>query len=148
MQKRLYRSRTEKMVGGVCGGLGEYFEVDPVLVRLLMVLLILTPGISILLYIVAWIIIPMRPYGAEAPTVDYSRSSLTHYIPGLAVMLVGIVILIHNNWFWFDWDELWPAALILAGVVLILRKGSKRKQERQDAAQDPDVGSDSQGSTS
>jgi len=56
--QKLYRSRKNRMIAGVCGGIGEYFEIDPTIVRLLWVLLILMGGAGIFLYIAAWIIIP------------------------------------------------------------------------------------------
>jgi len=56
--KRLYRSKNNKIVAGVCAGIGEYFEVDPVLIRLLWVIFVLMGGSGILAYIIAWIIIP------------------------------------------------------------------------------------------
>lgn len=65
MTKRLYRSKKEKILGGVCGGIAEYFDVDPTLVRLFWVLLFFAGGISLLAYIVAWIIIPEAPTGAR-----------------------------------------------------------------------------------
>ena len=61
MNKRLYRSQDNKIIGGVCGGLGEYLGLDPTLVRIITVLLFLLPGIGILTYVIAWIIIPLRP---------------------------------------------------------------------------------------
>jgi phage shock protein C len=62
MTKRLYRSRTNKMLAGVCGGLGDYFELDPTLIRLGMVVMVLAAGAGILAYILAWIIVPMQPW--------------------------------------------------------------------------------------
>jgi phage shock protein C len=59
--KRLYRSGKDRILGGVCGGLGEHFEVDPVLVRLAWVLFSIIYGAGILAYILAWIIIPRNP---------------------------------------------------------------------------------------
>jgi phage shock protein C len=59
--RRLYRSGKERILGGVCGGIAEYFEVDPVLVRLLWVLMTLMWGAGIIMYLVAWIIIPRNP---------------------------------------------------------------------------------------
>lgn len=57
--KRLYRSKTERMLGGVCGGIGEHLAVDPTLIRLLWVLIsLLSLGTGLLIYIIAWIIIP------------------------------------------------------------------------------------------
>jgi len=59
--KRLYRSRKDKILGGVCGGIAEYFNVDPVIIRLLWVLFALAYGSGVLVYIIAWIIIPRTP---------------------------------------------------------------------------------------
>jgi phage shock protein C len=57
--KRLYRSRKEKMLGGVCGGLGEHIDVDPTIIRLAWaVVTVLSVGMGILIYLIAWIIIP------------------------------------------------------------------------------------------
>jgi phage shock protein C len=61
MKKRLYRSGKERILGGVCGGIGEYFDIDPTIVRLLWVLFILGFGTGLLAYIIAWIIIPRNP---------------------------------------------------------------------------------------
>jgi len=59
--KRLYRSGKERILGGVCGGIAEYFNVDPTIIRLLRVLFIFGFGTGILAYIIAWIIIPRNP---------------------------------------------------------------------------------------
>lgn len=57
-QRTLYRSREERMLAGVCGGIGEYFAVDPTLVRLVFVLLGVFTGVGVLAYIVLWIVVP------------------------------------------------------------------------------------------
>lgn len=59
--RRLYRSRKDKILGGVCGGIGEYLGVDPTIVRLLWVVFSLVYGAGILAYILAWIIVPEKP---------------------------------------------------------------------------------------
>jgi phage shock protein C len=57
--KRLYRSKTNRVFAGVCGGLGEYFDIDPVIVRLIWVILTIASfGVGIIAYLLAWIIIP------------------------------------------------------------------------------------------
>lgn len=56
--KRLYRSKTDKVIAGVCGGIGKYLGVDPVIVRLIWVVLTLCVGAGILAYLLAWLIIP------------------------------------------------------------------------------------------
>ena len=61
MNKRLYKSNENKMVCGVCGGIAEYFDIDPTLVRLGWVLLCALGGSGILAYIIAAIVIPGRP---------------------------------------------------------------------------------------
>lgn len=59
--KKLYRSRDNKMISGVCGGIGEYFNVDPVLIRIIFLLIALPGGVSVLLYFVCWILMPLEP---------------------------------------------------------------------------------------
>jgi len=61
-KKRLYRSGKERILGGVCGGIAEYFDTDPTIIRLIWVLFtLLSFGAGILFYIIAWIIIPRNP---------------------------------------------------------------------------------------
>jgi len=57
-KKRLYRSETDKMLGGVCGGIAEVYDLDPALVRILTLIFVLTAGSGLLAYIAAWLIIP------------------------------------------------------------------------------------------
>lgn len=59
MSKRLYRSSLDKQVGGVCGGVAEYFELDPSLVRIGAILLLFVGGTGFLAYLVAWFVIPL-----------------------------------------------------------------------------------------
>jgi phage shock protein PspC (stress-responsive transcriptional regulator) len=61
MEKRLQRSRTEKMIGGVCGGVAAYLNVDPTLVRVLWVVMTLFVGVGILLYLILWVVMPLEP---------------------------------------------------------------------------------------
>ena len=58
MKKILYRTEKDKMLGGVCGGLGEYFELDPTLIRLFFALIFFGYGTGLLLYIFLWIVMP------------------------------------------------------------------------------------------
>ena len=60
--KKLYLSDTDKKLGGVCGGLGEYFDKDPTLIRIIFILIILFSfGFGVLAYLLMWLIIPRRP---------------------------------------------------------------------------------------
>ncbi len=60
--KRLYRSRTNRVLGGVCGGIGNYMNVDPVLIRVAWVVGFFALGLGFLAYLISWIIIPDEPY--------------------------------------------------------------------------------------
>ena len=62
MEKRLYRNTSDKMLAGVCSGIGEYFSIDPTLIRLGWVVFSLAGGSGLLAYIIAAIIIPEKPY--------------------------------------------------------------------------------------
>lgn len=68
--KRLYRSRTDKSIAGVCGGLAAYFGIDPTLVRIIFVILTLMGGPGLLLYVVLWLIMPEAP----EPDVFYHKA--------------------------------------------------------------------------
>ena len=67
MEKRLYRSRSNRMIWGVCGGLAEYFDIDPTIVRIIAVLLLLAKGVGVLAYIILAIVVPLEKSRAETP---------------------------------------------------------------------------------
>ncbi|MCQ2146800.1 MAG: PspC domain-containing protein [Bacteroidales bacterium] len=61
MTKRLYRSRTNSMIGGICGGLGEYFNIDPTIFRLILLFTLFSAGVGIFPYLIALLVIPKEP---------------------------------------------------------------------------------------
>lgn len=61
MAKKLYRSTEGRKIAGVCGGLGEYFDIDPTIIRLIWLAMIFAVGTGVLAYIIAWIIVPEKP---------------------------------------------------------------------------------------
>ena len=75
--RRLYRSRTNRKVAGVCGGLAEYFNIDATLMRVLFVVLALLGGPGLLIYLVLWIVVPAESNAAYPthPVVAEPRSS-------------------------------------------------------------------------
>jgi len=64
--RRLYRSRTNRKIAGVCGGLGAYFNIDPVFIRIVWVVLILGAGVGLLAYLICWLVIPNEPVPATS----------------------------------------------------------------------------------
>jgi phage shock protein C len=146
--KRLYRSQKNKMIAGVCGGIAEYFDVDPVLIRLLAVLFFFTGGVTLIAYIVGVIIIPCAPparIGSEGMVQDLNATSSLNIetgnraragslIIGVIMIGFGIHFLLRNTpffntyywWFWdIGWKFFWPSILILAGLFIIFRSTSK-----------------------
>lgn len=67
--KKLHRSQDQKMLGGVCGGLGEYFNIDPTIVRIIFIAFALIAGGGLLLYLILWLLIPQEA-SPEAPAVE------------------------------------------------------------------------------
>lgn len=139
MEKRLTRSRTNRMLSGVCAGLGEYFEIDPTLVRLAFALLTLLSGVGpgIVIYIVLAIIMPSEediampprsPQGTwESPEMarENLKKSDRNRILGAILLIVGIYLLLERlsifRIFWWL-DELFlPVILILGGAWLLLK---------------------------
>lgn len=65
--KRLYRSRNDRMIAGVCGGLGQYLHIDPTLIRIALLFLALWGGGGVLAYFIAWLVIPEEPVAFTPP---------------------------------------------------------------------------------
>lgn len=151
MYKKLYRSVTDKMVGGVCGGLAEYFNIDPVIVRLIFVLAVIFGGSGIIAYIILWIIIPEKPYiitpfnqTQAAPTgenPDYEKKSENDQVnmnfqpqkstsnrsiyAGAFLILLGGLFLLDNFIPHFHFGDFWPLILIGLGIAIILNAKNK-----------------------
>lgn len=124
--KRLYKSRADRMIDGVCGGIAEYFALDATLVRIAWVLLTFLGGSGIILYIAAMIFMPVNPSPVPA-TAPGSRSNASNSrFWGFLLVAVGILWLMSNlgfpfwhHWWWLGWDALLPVLLILAGVAFL-----------------------------
>ena len=120
--KKLYRSRDNQMLGGVCMGLAHYFDTDVTLVRLIWVVLGLMGGSGVPAYIIAWIIIPEAP--ASGDVIDVSQESSsggadTRTI-GLIVIAIGLFLFMRNffNIHFFRF-YFWPVALVVLGVFIM-----------------------------
>jgi len=140
--KYLYRSRTNKVLSGVCGGMSEYLGLDVTLIRILFVLLAFINGVGILLYLLALIIIPKNPYEKETRAKARTDTSNTSILIGAILIIAGIYFLFANYapfwfpfdfyWHWvFDWRLFWPIMLIVLGVFYIWYVASKPEERAE-----------------
>lgn len=121
---RLYRSREDRVIAGIAGGLAKYLGIDPVLVRLGFVVLVIAGGSGILAYLVAWIVIPEEPPRSNG---DWEESQTTRPVPasgktrtvlGIALVVIGIGLL--AEWAMPSLNDIfWPLAVVAAGAGLI-----------------------------
>lgn len=142
--KKLYKSQKNKIFAGVCGGIAEYLEVDPVLIRLMAVLFFFTGGATLIAYIVGMIIIPNQPpqtTGAIEITQDQTAAPIANtqaqscgrtgsLITGVILIVFGVHFLLRSIpffhpyywWFWdMGWKFFWPSVLIAVGLLVIFR---------------------------
>jgi phage shock protein C len=128
-QRVLRRSRTDQVLGGVSGGLGRYLGVDPLLIRLGWIALVLAGGSGILLYIIAWIVIPLEdetaPLGPAPVTTSPQAAQALRYLIGGALVLFGLLLLLRIVLPWIGTQVLWAVVLIGIGL-LILVQGVRR----------------------
>ncbi|MCX7667336.1 MAG: PspC domain-containing protein [Atribacterota bacterium] len=132
--KRLYRSRKERILGGVCGGIAEYLETDPTVVRLVAVLLILLAGSAIVAYLIAWIVIPEKPKEEEIGFPREGGNRQEEEKKGNRQILAWILLVIGILWlsqtfshFWFRFiphpgQILFPLILVVGSVILLLKR--------------------------
>ena len=116
----LRRSRADRVVGGVCGGLGHHFGVDPVLLRIAFIALTLAGGSGVLVYVIAWIAIPEVPVGAHEPSAPARVRATSHVLIGAALLLFGAALLIDVVAPGVD-RFIWPLVLVGVGAALLLR---------------------------
>lgn len=144
--KRLYRSKIDRIIAGVCGGFAEYFNIDPVIIRLLFLVLIFVNGWGLLLYLVSLIVMRENPLQSAADRKPAQNTSLYW---GAGLIILGLVLLAHQwewrfspfipfDWHWFrfwffDWDIIWPLIIILLGVLYLIHV--LQKPEEQGEAQ-------------
>ena len=122
----LFRSRTDRILGGVAGGIAQYAGVDSSLIRFVLIAMTFLAGGGILLYIIAWILIPEEPAVTRVDKQTgqdiYSRHEM-HQSLGIAAILLGAFLLLVNLGI-FNFvllAKLWPILLIFLGLVALRR---------------------------
>jgi phage shock protein C len=128
--KRLYRSRNDKMIAGVCGGIAEYFDIDPVIVRLVTVLLLFANGIGLIMYIIAWIFVPENPeqQSTKKTTAEKAVKQISRHprdgsvLIGMVLLVIGALLLINNLFSWFSFSYVWAFLLVVLGIYMLMRR--------------------------
>lgn len=141
---KLYKSSTNKVFDGVCGGIGEYFAVDPVIIRILWMLLVVFGGTGFIAYIIAMFIIPRydeveaaaagetQAESKDDSTAETQEERLfsTRFWGALLIIVGGLMLLRHIDPVWSVFNilgrlmvsVLWPAALIILGIYLLMNR--------------------------
>jgi phage shock protein C len=113
------RSRSERLVAGVCGGVGRYLGVDPVLLRIAFIILALANGLGVIAYVVAWVAIPEEGPDQPAGPAAEPRRETGRLVLGGSLVVLGLVLLLDR--LAPDLDELfWPVAVVAVGVAVML----------------------------
>lgn len=136
--KKLRRSSSDKMIAGVCGGLGEYFDVDPLIFRLIFAVMIIFGGTGILAYIILWILIPEDneqrdtkdlgeniKKGADKMAKEIKDTNVhgnSRFVAGAIILTIGVIFLINNFFPFFGLGirKLWPLIIIVIGGSILL----------------------------
>lgn len=147
MNKKLYRSSKDKMLGGVAAGLAEYFDIDPTIVRILFVISLFLGGAGVLAYIIMWIIVPEQPFtgynqpqqetsdaGAESPIEkNFSPANDPKYYErlrekkekrmiygGVILIFLGFILLADNFIPRIHFHDFFPLILLGIGIALLI----------------------------
>ncbi len=152
MSETLYRSQTDRIIGGVCGGLAEYLRIDATIIRLLFVLFAFGSGVGVIVYFMLWVLLPVAGQGhigerdtmrANADEMGQRMRTLgddlgrglrdpnpqTALIVGAGLVFLGVVFLVDAldlPWLrWFNFGTLWPLALVALGLLVFWRNFRK-----------------------
>lgn len=126
--KKLYRSRKDAMVAGVCGGIAEYAGIDSAIVRLIFAVMVMAGGIGVLAYFLAWVIVPEGSNDGSFDSTD-SQTKMhmelsgdkLRMIMGFGFIGLGVLFIINKFVPWFTFDIFWPAVLIMIGALILMK---------------------------
>lgn len=150
--KRLYRSVKSKVFGGVAGGIAEYFDIDPIIIRLLFVIIAFAGGGGAVVYLILWIALPLEPLApftinmdagepSPQPSSTYNPDPVGPFsmpekaknngglIGGVLLISFGLIFLANRFVPYINFHELWPLILVVFGGVLIATSFADRKNK-------------------
>lgn len=134
MTKKLFRSKNDRVLAGVCAGLANHFNVDPVLIRVIFVAALLGGGFGLLAYLILWVVTPENPefnqpfqqsssYTEDVDVKNQDNMSNNNRtgstIAGVILILLGGLFLAEEFLPDFDFEKYWPLILIFVGIGLL-----------------------------
>lgn len=156
MERKLYKDEHHKMVGGVCAGLADYFNIDVTIIRIVFLVGLVLHGASFVPYVVLWIVLPKKNYLFNQPFVDYTvppgepaqspfsaepfvapkapKSHTGSIIVGTIMLLFGLVLLSHQLDIipYYAIRHYWPLLIIAIGLVIIFTNNKKEPWEKKE----------------
>lgn len=146
-QNRLYRNKKEAWIGGVAAGIADYFGIDPIIIRVIFLVLIFAVGGGVLVYVVLWIAVPEK---IDYFNQDFNQTSRTEAPPsvpeddksgswdqrtkgslvgGIILICLGMLFLLRQFIPAFSFEKLWPVLLIVVGVLVVFTGFLSKKQK-------------------
>ncbi len=146
MTKKLYRNKSQSILGGVAAGIAEYFDLDTTLVRVGCLLAFFLGGSGLLIYIILWIVLPEKqelmangqlindnPYLVnDSNQMKTKKKEEEGYIGGAVLILIGSIFLINNFVPGLRIEKLWPIILIVIGILLLFGVAKKKNNKETD----------------
>ena len=127
---RLERDLRNKVLGGVCSGLGNYFDMDPTFWRVLFFVLFFFGCSGLLIYVILWIAMPSAKYDPNAKLGEVNpqevnanndqRKRNSNMAVGLTLIGIGVICLLARYIPQINWHTAWPIILIVLGIILII----------------------------
>ena len=144
MEKKLQRDTQHKVIGGVCSGLANYFDIDVTLVRLLFAVAFFVFSSGFWIYLLLWLVLPVGQGGnteanyyvspdgttevSSEETTDVTKESIQNksgFVAGMILIGIGAIGLLNRYIPELNWRTAWPIMLIVLGIFLIIPKNKK-----------------------
>ena len=142
--KKVYRSISDLMIAGVCGGLANYFKIDSSIIRIVFVLLALGGGSGVLVYLILWLVIPKENNNGKEVDIEKKVKKFAEEVKnqakeiksevkikkmekinflGIVLVLIGVVAIWNQlSPIIIEWNFFWPVILILVGFLVMFKK--------------------------
>lgn len=131
LDTRLHKSTKDKIIAGVCGGLGEYFKMDSSIIRIIWAITAFAYGTGILLYFIAAIILPAQDYEwtEDDNKPENKLNGDNNKLIGIILIISGLLFLLKQFTPFLDSMYVWPVVLIVLGLFIIVKGGMKNHEE-------------------